>query len=147
LTIAWESLQEEAFLAEAVDVGRAAVQLSGPLQLNSALDLIRNLRNLGNIQNEVGLLRESELVARWTQGTPDSGFRGLALFELAQTLNSIATKVNEPAILIDAVAAGEASLELARDPVELHLRNAVISGIQQRAQTLFPSLGHQLPPT
>ncbi|WP_326943675.1 hypothetical protein OG439_27350 [Amycolatopsis sp. NBC_01307] len=147
LTVAWETLNKEAFLTEAVTVGREAVRLPGQLQLNSALDLIRNLRSLGGAHQDIGLLRESEALARWAQGTPDDGFRGLALFELARTLDSIAERVNEPGIRADAVAAGEASVALARDPVEHRLRSIVISGIQHRFLRSSPPPEPPLPPT
>ncbi|MFJ1767929.1 hypothetical protein ACIOD2_46950 [Amycolatopsis sp. NPDC088138] len=138
LAVAWESLREETFLAEAVDIGREAVQLPGPLRPISAVDLIRNLRDLGGVRDDVGLLRESESVARWARRTRNDGMRGSALFELARTLDAVAEKVTDPAVRAEAVAVGEASVELARDPAEHQLRTVVIDDIRRRLRNSPP---------
>jgi hypothetical protein len=71
----------------------------------------------------------------------------MAYFELARTLDDIARTMNDPAIRAAAAAAGEASVELARNPVESHLRNVVINGIRQQLLNSSPTPEYPLPPT
>ncbi|MDQ1457480.1 MAG: hypothetical protein QOH28_3100 [Actinomycetota bacterium] len=143
---AYRSGKEKELLVEAVEVGREAARLPSPLQVDSVVDLMANLGDLSYVRDDLDLLREAEAVGRSALAATDPASRGRVLFALARTLESIGVKTNDPAVVADAVATGEASIQLCADAVDRHLRGVVIDGIRQQLQRMQPPPAYPLPP-
>jgi len=138
--------KETSLLAEAVEVGREAARLPNPLQIDSVVDFMINLGDLSYVRDDLQLLREAETVGRSALTTTDPAARGRVLFQLARTLESIGMRTKDPAVLADAVAAGEASIQLETDPVDQILRGTVVDGIRQQLRRMQPPPAYPLPP-
>jgi hypothetical protein len=134
------------FLVESVDVGREAARIRGPLQVDSAIDLMRNLGDLSYVRKDLDLLREAESIGRSFLDGADPATRGRVLFALARTLQSIGLRTEDATVLADALEAGEASVVLCPNPVDQNLRAVVVDGIRQDLNRKRPPEQFPLPP-
>jgi hypothetical protein len=147
LRLAYEKYDDEQLLDEAIDVGREAIRLDGPLFLNSVTDLMVNLRTLAGVRKDDALLREGEGIGRWAaENATVPGDRGWILFELSRTLADLARHTGDPTIMADAVAAGEGSLMMARGDIERQLRGTVIDGMRDGLRKMSGPENLPMPP-
>jgi hypothetical protein len=124
-----------ALLAEAVEVGRPAARYPHPMQIPSLLNLIRHLRELSYIRNDMNLLREAETAARWAiqlTAKSDADDRSVCLLELARTLETIYHRTRELTYLQEAVEAADGAVRLTQDPIPRHLRGMIASNIAKQ---------------
>jgi hypothetical protein len=137
LYLAYDDLKEVALLDEAVAAGRPAAKNPHAMQLACLLQLIRHLRELSYVRQDMGLLAEAETAARWgvqitAQADPED--HSLCLFELARTLETVSDRTGQLGYLREALAAADASIRLTQDRVEAHLRSIVAGGMANRLQ-------------
>jgi hypothetical protein len=131
LVLAFEDSDETSLLAEAVDTGRAASQLRGPLVLATAADLTRSLGTLAYRTGDVRLNREAVATARWA--LPLAAREGphqeaVMLLALARALQSLSWATGDPEPLREAIQRGEAATAREPDPVLQHLNAMVTEG-------------------
>jgi hypothetical protein len=120
-----------------VAAGRPAAKNPHGMQLACLLELIRHLRQLSYVRQDMELLREAETAARWgvqitAQSNPED--HALCLFELAQTLDTVSGRTGQLGYLREAVDAADASLRLTQDRVDRHLRSIIAGGMANRLQ-------------
>jgi len=141
------SSNDEQFLVEAIEVGRQAARISGPLQMDSIIGLMYSLRALGGARDNLELLHEGEALGRWAaRVVDDSVDRGRVLLALSQTLASIAEKTSDPAVMADAIATGEHAMKLTEDRAEYYMQNDAIERMRRQLQTITPRRSYPLPP-
>jgi hypothetical protein len=138
--------QKQEILEEMVYVGREAARLPGPLQIDSIVDVMANLGELSYIRDDVEILLEAEALGRWALTFTELIPRGRVLFSLAKTLDGIGGQTGNPAVVADALAAGEMAVALSSDGIEAHLRGLVVDGIRNKLRKMQPPPVFPLPP-